>query len=342
MPFGIHSNEPSPLNSTTMGYYLNSDREILTTDPAANNLRSRIHHTIGIALSSMLIMPFEGLLNALLSMINLDMAQNLPHRHKKMCQENLKASLVAFKTFFVAINPLSLVTLVSLSLLPQAFKPSQSAPNAELLQRCKDHGEGLKIGSLAKLEQFSSFLDDSVVGSQINKARTAQTKYETMNTNLSFFDVRVARLQTHLTCYALGMCGALETPAVMIAFICYSLYLLSISSSLAQSLLKISPESFAEKVNYLEVLTRQALTALFIFSDVINPISQVTTLLQATVEKDAYVVPQETLQVVRPEFMMVGGFASFELPPVITPPNPLVVTVSHDYGSDSDNPFLSS
>jgi hypothetical protein len=340
MPFSIHSNEPSPLNSTTMGYWLNSIREMLTTDPA-NNLRSRIHHAIGIALSSMLVMPLEGLSNGFLSIINLDMAQNLPHRHKKMCQENLKASLIAFKTFFVAINPLSLVTLVSLSLLPQAYKHSNSTPNAALLERCKDHGEGLKIGSLAKLEEFSSFLDDSVVGSQINKARAAQTKYETMNTNLSFFDVRVARLQTHLTCYALGMCGALETPATMIAFICYSLYLLSISSSLAQSLLKISPESFAEKVNYLEVLTRQALTALFIFSDVINPMSQLTTLAQATVEKDAYVVPEETLQVVRPEFMMVGGFASFALPNAIKAPEPTVVEPSHAYGTDADNPFLS-
>ena len=303
MSLSLHINEPSSLNSIYCGAGINFCRDQIQrteSNPSASNnerMMTRFVCSIGMELFG-LASTFEAVAR-LVDTLRLYICYKLaPQSYEKSLQEGIKNFLLSARVCLTASNPISICALLALSALPNAYK-TQGAP-----QDFSAAGKRLELGPFAKLPDSNSFLDATIAGRQINKARVEQTTREM--TPIENKELILSRLKVFATCLAAAVFSAGECLTYLSALISYGLYLSTLSSEKFRELLKISDAEFTNKMLKLETLAQKFLTSLFIISNFWNPLTSMfcQPLLLLTVgaemaHPDAFKVPEETQAALR-------------------------------------------
>lgn len=292
MALSIHTNEPSPLNTTICGSLINLTRGRLT-QAEGNGIKkvemvaiNRFFHLAGAFLLG-LSSGIEASARILVGLVACPIYLACPDSTKTFMKENAKATLIALKLFSVTINPLSLVSFVALSILPKSFIETQMSQESK--ESLRSLGHQAKIGSCALTLKAQSFLDATFCGKKINSIRKSQTDFEsTLEGNLN--KTIISRISTFTQYLVLGLAAGFETTGSLLALLGYGTF------TRGKQLLTSCDDltKIHQNENLIE-LARKFFTSLIIFSNAIDPKFWLITALEHA-HPDAYTVPDETKQ----------------------------------------------
>lgn len=287
MSLSLYTNEPSPLNTTFCGSSINLLRDHLskieatgdkTTEVLAFN---RFYHVVGIAILA-LGSGIEGCARSLaglaISPIYLMSSDSL----SSFMKQNAKATLTAFKIFFVVKNPISLVAFTALSALPKSFQ--NDCLREEQKEKLKQLGHLGQIGSCG-LISGSSFLNSSFFGKKINEVRTGQTEFE--RTDRTQNEIAKSRALSFGKYISYGLLAGMEAAYNLTKILGYSSYLRT------KKLIKVvgNEEKIQQNQKLIE-LARTFFTSLIIFSSIVDLKFLLVTAIEHA-HPDAYAVPGE-------------------------------------------------